>query len=149
MSPLFVMLFMLLHQLFYIRYLILIAILFPLYAAFYIILYLKLKSDNKKIMAIGTIEFTQSGIKKRIGDSLSEFSYKSVKSLELKKHIPAVTITESKSGFFSYLLSITFHDLHIETYVISDLPDGKWHDLSITETIKTLKKITHTEINLK
>ena len=149
MSPVFVMIFMLLHQLFDIGFLILLIGSIPIIGGFYLSLYFKLKSDNRKIKTIGDIEFTQTGIKKHIGDSISEYSYQSIKSIELQKHIPAVTITESKSGFFSYLLSITFQDLHKETIVISDLPAGKWQDLSITETIKTLKKITQTEIIIK
>jgi uncharacterized membrane protein YciS (DUF1049 family) len=149
MSPAFVMIFMLIHQLFGIGFFILFLGSIPAIGGFYLYLYFKLKSDNRKIQTIGDIEFTRTGIKKHIGDSLSEFSYQSIKSIELQKHIPAVTIAESKSGFFSYLLSITFLDLHKETVVISDLPAGKWQDLSITETIKTLKKITKLEIILK
>ncbi len=106
------MIFMLIHQLFGIGFFILFLGSIPAIGGFYLYLYFKLKCDNRKIQTIGDIEFTRTGIKKHIGDSLSEFSYQSIKSIELQKHIPAVTIAESKSGFFSYLLSITFLDLH-------------------------------------
>ncbi len=108
---------------------------------FYLLLYFKLKSENKKIKIIGDIEFTKTCIVKHIGDSLTETTYDSIKSVELQKHIPALTIKESKSGFFTYILSIYFKDSHKETLIVSDRPSGKWQDLSITETIKTLKKL--------
>ena len=149
MSPVFIVIFMLLHELIDIGFLILLLGSIPIIGGFYLYLYLKLKSDNRKIKTIGDIEFTQTGIKKHIGDSISEYSYQSIKSIELQKYIPAATITESKSGYFSYLLSITFQDLHKETIVISDLSTEKGQDLSITDTIKTLKKITQTEIMIK
>jgi hypothetical protein len=110
----------------------------------YLLLYLKLKSENKNIKTIGDIEFTRTCIIKRIGDSLTETTYDSIDSVELQKHIPALTINESKSGFFTYILSIYFKDSRIETLIVSDRPSGKLQDLSITETIKTLKKLRQT-----
>ena len=108
---------------------------------FYLLLYLKLKSENKNIKIIGDIEFTRTCIIKRIGDSLTETTYDSIDSVELQKHIPALTIKESKSGFFTYILSIYFKDSRKETLIVSDRPSDKLLDLSITETIKTLKKL--------
>jgi hypothetical protein len=108
---------------------------------FYFLLYLKLKSENKNIRTIGDIEFTRTCIIKRLGDSLTETTYDSIDSIELQKHIPALTIKESKSGFFTYILSIYLKDSRKETLIVSDRPSGKWQDLSITETIRTLKKL--------
>jgi len=108
---------------------------------FYLLLYLKLKSENKNIRTIGDIEFTRTCIIKRIGDSITRTTYDSIDSVELQKHIPALTINESKSGFFTYILSIYFKDSRKETLIVSDRPSGKLQDLSITETIKTLKKL--------
>lgn len=149
MSPVFVIIFVFFHQILNVGLLILFFTLIPVLLAFYLYLYFKLKSDNRKIESIGDLEFTRFGIRKHIGDSMEEFNYKSIIYLELKKHIPAVTMTESKSGFFTHLLSITFSDMHKETLVVSDLPTGKWQDLSITETMKTLRKVIHTEIIIK
>ena len=108
---------------------------------FYLLLYLKLKSENKNIKTIGDIEFTKNGIIRHIGDSLIETKYDSIHSVEIQKHIPALTMKESKSEFFTYILSIYFKDSHKETLIVSDRPSGKRQDLSITETIKTLKKL--------
>lgn len=115
---------------------------------FYLIFHFKLKSENKKIKTIGDIEFTKTGIIKQIGDSLTEIKYESINSVGLQKHIPALTLKESKSGYFTYLLSINFRDSHRETLIVSDRPSGKWQDLSITETIKTLNKLYfHQDLN--
>jgi len=115
----------------------------------YLGLFLKLRSDNSKIKTIGEIEFSQSGINKKIGDSTTSYPFTSIKKLEIQKHIPAVTIRESKSGFFSYILGITFNDSTQEFVIISDRPIDKKGNLSISETFKTLKKIRPTDIEIK
>jgi hypothetical protein len=76
----------------------------------YLGLYLKLRSDNRKIKTIGEIEFTQTAINKRLGDSSISLPYSLIRKLEIQRHIPSVTIKESNSGFFSYILGITFVD---------------------------------------
>jgi|GEM_PF-837535 len=108
---------------------------------FYLVLFLKLRSENKNIKTIGDIEFTKTGIIKQIGDSLTEIKYDTITSIGLQKHIPALTLKESKSGFFTYILFIYFKDSHNETFIVSDRSYDKWRDLSITETIKTLNKL--------
>jgi len=107
----------------------------------YLLLYLKLKSENNNIKIIGNIEFTKAGIIKQIGDSFTEIKYYSINSVELQKHIPALTFKEGKSGFFTYILSICYKDSHKESLIVSDRPSGKRQDLSITDTIKTLNKL--------
>jgi len=116
-------------------------ILIIIICTFYYLFYLRLKSENRKIKPIGEIEFTRSCIIKSIGDSHTETTYDSIDSVELQEHIPALTIKESKSGFFTYILSIYFKDSRKETLIVSDIPSGNKQDLSITETIKTLKKL--------
>jgi hypothetical protein len=111
------------------------------FIGFYILLYSKLKARNNKIKIIGEIEFTKTCIKKQIGDSLTEITYDSIHSIDLQRHIPALTISESKSAFITYILSINYKNSHRENFVVSDKPVGKWHDLSITDTIKTIKKL--------
>lgn len=107
----------------------------------YLGLFLKLRSDNNKIKTIGEIEFTQSGINKRIGDSSISYPFTSIKKMVIQKHIPSVTIRDSRSGFFSYILGITFNDSQQEHLIVSDRPIDRKGNLSITETFKTLKKI--------
>jgi hypothetical protein len=100
-------------------------------------------------MTIGDIEFSKTSIVKHLGDSYTEFNYESIKSIELQKHIPAINATESKSGFSTYILTIDFKDSPKENLVVSDRPLGKFQDLSITDTLKTLKKIISAEVKLK
>ena len=123
-------------------------ILMLLLGGFYMFFHFKLKSENKKLKSIGDIEFTRTSIIKRIGDSFTETGYDYIDSVELQKHIPALTINESKSGFYTYILSLNFKDSHKETLIVSDLPSGKWQDISITETIKTLKKLNSTRVKI-
>jgi hypothetical protein len=108
--------------------------------------YLKLKRENKKFIEIGHIEFTSNCIIKRIGDSFTEISYGSIDFIELEKHIPATSIKESKSGYMSYILKIKFRNSQMEHYMVSDRPISKTMNICITETLKTLQRISHITI---
>jgi hypothetical protein len=119
-----------------------------LFGGLFLVLFLKLKSENKKYVTIGNIEFTRRSIIKRIGDSYTETSYDTIESIELQKHIPALTIFESKTGFYTYIISLIFKDSHKDNLIVSDRPLDKMQDLSITETLKTLKNITTTNIKI-
>ena len=116
-------------------------IVMSLFSGLFLGLFLKLKAENKKYVTIGDIVFTKNSIIKRIGDSLSETSYESIESIELQEHIPAMTVFESKSGFYTYVLSIKFKDSHKDNLIVSDRPIDNKQDLSVTETIKTIKKL--------
>jgi hypothetical protein len=141
-SPIFVVTFnILLNSLDIETYKVMIFFVFP-FLVLYLGLFMKLRSDNRKIKTIGEIEFTQTGINKRIGDSSFSYPFTSINKLVIQKHIPAVTTRESKSGFFSYILGITFNNSQQENLIVSDRPVDKKGNLSISETIKTLKKIT-------
>jgi len=109
-------------------------------------LFSRFKFQNNKYKTIGDIEFTTKRIIKRIGDTVSETSYDSIESIELQKHIPALTVAESKSGFYTYILSIKFKDSHKDCLVVSDRPLDKMQNLSITDTIKTLQRINAIKI---
>jgi hypothetical protein len=64
----------------------------------------------------------------------------------LTKHLPATRLSESKSGFFSYILKIVFHDIPDDTIVVSDRSIDHLHKISITETLRTLKKIVSFDV---
>jgi hypothetical protein len=114
----------------------------------YLYLYLRIKARLKQIKTIGDIEFTRTGIRKRIGDSMTEYDFQTIGQLELQKHIPAVTKTATKSGYFSYILKIVFLDSSSESLIISDKPSDKKQNLSIVDTMKTLKKIIQPEVKI-
>jgi hypothetical protein len=109
----------------------------------------KLKSYLKQLKIIGDIEFSRSGIKKRIGDSVVEYEFSTIKRIELQKHIPSISPAESKSGYFSYILKILFINSSSESIVVSDKPSEKKMDVSIVDTMKTLKKFIEPEVSLK
>lgn len=138
----------LIHQLFNIGIDETILILMILFVGLLFLLFRKLITENNRYKTIGDIEFTKKRIIKRIGDTFSETSYDSIESIELQKHIPALTISGSKSGFYTYILSIKFKDSHKESIIVSDRPLDKMQSISITDTIKALKRIITTKINI-
>ena len=119
-----------------------------LISGFYLFSHFKIKSEQKQIKTIGEIEFTRTLIRKIIADSVTEYDYKSIESIELERHIPSETVKESKTGYFSYIIKILFIDSRKEMLVISDKPIDSKYDISIVETMKTLKKIVHPVINI-
>jgi len=118
-----------------------IIILLPVLGIAYFFLLRKLRSAINKIKPIGDIEITRSSVIKRIGDAITRYDFESIKEIRLTKHLPATRIRESKSGYFSYILRIIFHDIPDDTIVVSDRSIDHNHKISITETLKTLKKI--------
>jgi hypothetical protein len=114
----------------------------------YIFLIWRLRQTTKQIKTIGDIEFTTIGIKKRIGDSFQEYNYQMIKEIEVQKHIHATSIKESKSGFFSYILKITFKDAGSESIIISDRSIDSRQKLSIMDTMKALKRMSPCMITL-
>jgi hypothetical protein len=109
--------------------------------------YLRIRWENNKIKAIGEIEFTRESVIKQIGDSGTVISYESISSVDLMRHIPALNASDSKSGYYTYTLTLNFKDLHIENLIVSDRPSGKWEYISIVETLKTLQKLNCVRIN--
>jgi hypothetical protein len=116
-------------------------ILLPLLGVIYFILLRKLRAAIKNIKPIGDVEITRSSVRKKIGDAITRYDFESIKEIRLTKHIPATRIRESKSGYFSFILKIVFHDIPDDTIVVSDRSIDHDHKISITDTLKTLKKI--------
>jgi hypothetical protein len=121
----------------------------PVLALIYFFLLKKMRSTINNLKTIGEIEITQSGLKKRIGDSLTEYNFQLIKELTLTKHLPATRIRESKSRYFSYILKIVFHDKPEESFVVSDRSVDHNQKISITETMRTLKKIVPFEVKIE
>jgi len=113
----------------------------PLLILIFILLLKKLRSAVDNLKTIGSLEITQSCLKKKLGDVTAEYSYQLIEEIKLVKHIPATRIRESKSGYFSYIFTIVFHNKEEELLVISDRSLDHNHKISLAETMKTLKKI--------
>jgi hypothetical protein len=118
------------------------------FLGFYIYLYNRIKNKLSHIKTIGDIEFTRTGIRKRIGDSMTEYDFQTIEQLELQKHIPAINRGTTRSGYFSFILKIVFSNTSTESLIISDQPTDKKVNLSILDTMNTLKKIIHTEVKI-
>lgn len=114
------------------------------FISLYLYMYVKIKSGIKKIKTIGEIEFTTSCIRKKIGDSVTEYNFGIIDKIELQKHIP----NANKTRYFSHILTIIFKNSSVESLVISDKPSDSHRNLSVLDTMNTLKKITNTGIKI-
>jgi hypothetical protein len=103
----------------------------------------------KKVKTIGEIEFTRTGVRKKIGDSITEYKFQTIKKFELQKHIPAVGISGTLSDNFTYILKIFFFNSSSESIVVSSQPVDTRLNINIVETIKTIKKIIEPEITIE
>ena len=121
----------------------------PVLALIYFFLLRKVRSNINNLKQIGDLEITQSCIRKRIGDSMSEYYFDSIKSIYLTKHIPATRIRESKSRYFSYILKIVFHDGTEECMVVTDRSVDHNQKISLAVTMKTLKKIVPFDVKFE
>jgi hypothetical protein len=113
----------------------------PILGLIYFLLLKKMRSTINNLKPIGEIEITQSCLKKRIGDSSTEYNFHIIKELKLIKHIPTTRVKESKSGYFSFIMKIGFYECAEESLIVSDRSVDHDHKLSILGTVKTLKKI--------
>jgi hypothetical protein len=147
--PLFMLTFQICLNFLNINIIVLIITSFPVFLGLYFYMLFKVRSGLKQIKTIGDIEFTRTGIRKRIGDSLAEYKFQSIEKLELQKHIPAISPQNSNSGYFSHILKIVFINSSTELIVVSDKPADKRQNISIVDTMKTLKKIIQMEIVIK
>lgn len=109
----------------------------------------KLGSTLKQIKTIGEIEFTRTCIRKKICDSITEYDYNTVKQIELQRHFPIVGISGTLSDNFTYILKVIFFNSPSESLVVSNLPIDNRLNISIVETMQTLKKINELEIIIK
>jgi len=121
----------------------------PLIGLIYFFLLKKVRTAIKGLKTIGEIEITQSCLRKRLGDSITEYSFQNIREISLIKHIPSTRLKESKSRYFSYILKIVFNDGKSESIVVSDRSVDHNQKMSLAETMKTLKKIAPFEVDLK
>lgn len=121
----------------------------PLIGLVYFFLLKKVRSAIKGLKTIGEIEITQSCLRKRIGDAMTEYSFHNIREIRLTKHIPSTRLRDSKSRYFSYILKIIISDGKEENMVVSDRSVDHNQKISLADTIKTLKKIAPFEVNLE
>ena len=110
---------------------------------------LKLAAKQNKMKSIGEIEFTRSTIKKKIGDSITEYDFQSIEKIELLKHLPAINIFSSLYDNFTYIINIIFYDSQTVSLIVSNFPIDNRINISIVDTIKTLKKFIKAEIEIE
>lgn len=114
----------------------------PLIIGIYIFLFYRLGLKLKRIKTIGEIEFTRTCFKKRLGDSATEYKFQTIKKIELIRHFPKVGISGSSSENFTYILKISFFRSSAESFIVSNSPTDTGLNISIVNTLKTLKKLS-------
>jgi len=118
----------------------------PFLAVIYFIILKKMRSTIDNLKSIGELEITQSCIKRRLGDIITEYHFQSIKEIKLIKHIPATRLRDSKSRYFSYILKIAFRNKPEVSFVVADRSVDHNHGISLADTMRTLKKIVHFDV---
>ncbi len=121
----------------------------PIIGLIYFFLLKKVRSAIKGLKTIGEIEITQSCFRKRLGDSVTEYSFQNIREIVLSKHIPATRLKEGKSRYFSYILKIVLQGGEEEFMVVTDKSTDHNQKMSLADTMKTLKKIVPFEVALE
>jgi hypothetical protein len=108
-----------------------------------VVLYLivKMQNQSKNLKKIGTLEFTKSFVKKEIGDLRSSYPYENIESIELEKHLRALTSTASKTGSLTHIIKIIHKNSASENFIIAGTSLDYKSKISIIETLKTLNKV--------
>ena len=148
LSPILVLIFAIFLMAFKMSIELLLIIFIPL-IGFYIYYFTKLGSKIKKIKSIGEIEFTRTSIREKIGDSITEYKFQTVRKFELQKHLPTVGLSGNLSENFTYILKIIFLNSSSESIVVSSLPTNTRLNITIVDTMKTLKQIIEPEITIE
>lgn len=148
LSPVLVLIFAILLMALKMKIALLFVLIIPI-IGLYQFYFSKLRSKIKGIKTIGEIEFTRTSIRKKIGDSITEYKFQAVKKLELQRHLPTVGTSGTLSDNFTYILKINFLNQSSESMVVSSHPINTKLNISIVETMKTLKQIIEPEITIE
>jgi hypothetical protein len=98
------------------------------------------------MLQIGTLEFTKTCIRKEIGDLKTEYNFDKIRKIELDKHLQAITVFESKSGYLTYVVKIIQRDLKEDQFIVSEKSIDFGQKISLVDTFKTLEKISDLNI---
>ena len=109
----------------------------------------KLGSKIRNLKIIGEIDFSRTCIRKKIGDSLTEYQFQTIQKFELQKHLPVVGLSGTLSDNFTYILKIIFVNSSSESMVVSSRPIDPKSNITIVETLKTLKSFIKSEITIE
>lgn len=109
----------------------------------------KLGSKIRNLKIIGEIDFSRTSIRKKIGDSITEYQFQTIQKFELQKHLPVLGLSGTLSDNFTYILKIIFLNSSSVSMIVSNKPIDPKSNISIVETMKTLKRFTKSEISIE
>jgi hypothetical protein len=108
-----------------------------------------LRKKLKQIKQIGNIEFSKTMIRKEIGDFKTEYLFNAIHKIEVTKHIRALTVFQSNTGYLTYIVKIITNDFYEEQFIVSEISYDSKKKISLLDTIETLKKISNLDISVK
>jgi hypothetical protein len=117
--------------------------------AFTLIIIIVMRKKTRQIKQIGTLEFTRTMIIKEIGDLKGEYPFDSIIKIEVEKHIKALTVFQSTTGYITYIIRIIKNDMSEEMFIVSERSVGPEKKITLSDTINTLKKITDLPFAMK
>jgi hypothetical protein len=101
-----------------------------------------------QLKKIGTLEFTQTTIRKEISDLKTEFRLDNILRIEAEEHFKALTVFQSNTGSVTYIIRIIKKDLQEDQLVVSEKSVDFGEKLSIINTLNTIKKIANIEVKI-
>ncbi len=131
-------------QVFEINILIISAVVLPSLIGIALLIYGRIDKDLKSMKTIGSVEFTKKHFIKKLGDFSREYDLNEIKRIELTRHI--LTSSALRGDCFSYILRLTFMDSVAETFIVSGQESGNNRNISITDTLRALDKLTQIQV---
>jgi hypothetical protein len=107
-----------------------------------------IKRQLKDLKKIGSLEFTQTKINKVIGDLKAEIPYDRINRIEIEKHLRALTVFQSKTGFLTYIIKIVQYDSKEDLFVVSEKSADSGQKFSIINTLNMVKKLGNFDVIL-
>jgi hypothetical protein len=100
---------------------------------------LKMKRQMKKLREIGTLEFTQTTLKKELGDLRITYPFSEIQKMEINRYIRDLSIYNGKTGALAYILKITHKDDSEDSFIVSDKSIDFRKKISLADTIRILR----------
>lgn len=101
---------------------------------------------NNHIKIIGELKITRTCLVKSIGGIIQRYYYEDLTTIETKKHLRSVFGPLNNDGTVTYRIKITCKNGKEEFFIVSSQSSSK-PDINLITSLKTLEKITKTDIH--
>jgi hypothetical protein len=100
---------------------------------------IEMKRQSRSLRKIGSLEFKQSSVTKKIGDLCISISYNDIMLIEIERHLRDLSVNSGRAGSVSHILRIVHRDLTEENFIISDKSMDFGQKIGIHDTLRTLR----------